>query len=256
RTKEMKAANATWVERTNTKTRDEWVPKSIQENPSSTTETKTPLAASSERPSRRSRVHRETSEPSEPTPVTARESLPAPTSVKATPLMAAPKITESAVPSTEELIARPETKGGSKTQTGPDTSASDSWVPKATPKPAVVEPEMPEPPKESMKVASLPKSRPVDNSVDNLLKMAEQGKGEMPHESDHWVPRKTAMPSPEVDLNKEIARVREQERQQAAATKPKVQIRHDVNNPEEGVLPVSSFEKFSWPLYGRHREYE
>jgi len=28
------------------------------------------------------------------------------------------------------------------------------------------------------------------------------------------------------------------------------------NNPEEGVLPVSSFEKFSGPMYGRHREYE
>jgi len=32
--------------------------------------------------------------------------------------------------------------------------------------------------------------------------------------------------------------------------------RRDVNNPEERVLPVSSFEKFSGPLYGRHREYE
>jgi hypothetical protein len=139
---------------------------------------------------------------------------------------------------------------------GPDTSGSDSWVPKAAPKPAAVEPEMPEPPKEPMQVASIPKSRPVDNSVDNLLKMAEEGKGEMPHESDHWVPQKTALPNPEAALNKEIARAREEEKKQAVAVKPAPPVRHDVNNPEEGVLPVSSFEKFSGPLYGRHREYE
>ena len=35
-----------------------------------------------------------------------------------------------------------------------------------------------------------------------------------------------------------------------------MKVRSDVNNPEEGVLPVSTFEKFSGPMYGRHREYE
>src|SRR5262249_23288963 len=56
-------------------------------------------------------------------------------------------------------------------------------------------------------------------------------------------------------LNKELARIQKQEKEQAAP-KPAPKIRHDVNNPEEGVLPVSSFEKFSGPMYGRHREYE
>ncbi len=35
-----------------------------------------------------------------------------------------------------------------------------------------------------------------------------------------------------------------------------MKVRSDINNPEEGVLPVSTFEKFSGPMYGRHREYE
>lgn len=35
-----------------------------------------------------------------------------------------------------------------------------------------------------------------------------------------------------------------------------MKVKRDVNNPEEGVLPVNQFEKFSGPRYGRHREYE
>jgi hypothetical protein len=59
----------------------------------------------------------------------------------------------------------------------------------------------------------------------------------------------------QVDLNKEIQRVRAEERRRAVPEK-KAPIKRDVNNPEEGVLPVSSFEKFSGSMYGRHREYE
>jgi len=157
---------------------------------------------------------------------------------------------EEQVPTTEELLANADTK------TGPDNSGGDSWVPKSTPKTAVVDLDTPPPPEEPVKVASLPKSRPVDNSVDNMLKMANEGKEAMPGDGDKWVPQKTSLPAPDMDLNSEISRVRQQEKKQAAVVKAQPQIRRDVNNPEEGVLPVSSFEKFSGPMYGRHREYE
>ena len=110
-------------------------------------------------------------------------------------------------------------------------------------------------PKETVQVANIPKPAPVDNSVDNLLKMAGQEKGGMPRESETWTPKKTASSQSEADLNKELERVRAQEKKQAAP-EPVAKIKHDINNPEEGVLPVSSFEKFSGPMYGRHREYE
>ncbi len=57
------------------------------------------------------------------------------------------------------------------------------------------------------------------------------------------------------ELNKELSRIQAQEKAQAVP-KPMPKVRRDVNNPEEGVLPVSTFEKFSGPMYGRHREYE
>jgi hypothetical protein len=163
---------------------------------------------------------------------------------------AAKRAVDTEVPSTEDLLVNSDTKSG------PDTSESDKWAPKATPKQTAREPEVPEAAQEPVKVAMVPKSGPVDNSVDNLLKMANAGKEEAPRDSDTWVPKKTAAVNPEAEINKELARVQAEERKQEAP-KPKVQpIRQDVNNPEEGVLPVSSFEKFSGPMYGRHREYE
>ena len=89
-----------------------------------------------------------------------------------------------------------------------------------------------------------------------MLKIAGQEKTSASHESDLWVPQKNVAPKPDVDLNKELVRIRQEEKRQAAVTKTVVSARRDINNPEEGVLPVSSFEKFSGPLYGRHREYE
>ena len=156
------------------------------------------------------------------------------------------KPVQEAVPSTEDLLVSADAKAG------PDTTEGDKWVPKAVAKPVVAEPEVPQ---EPVKVAMVPKAAPVDNSIENMLKMAGQEKSEMPHESDTWVPKKMAAPKADVDLNKELARIRQEEKRKAAP-KPVVTMRRDVNNPEEGVLPVSSFEKFSGPLYGRHREYE
>lgn len=37
---------------------------------------------------------------------------------------------------------------------------------------------------------------------------------------------------------------------------PKPKVSKDINNPEEGVNPFMSLEKFSGPEYGRHREFE
>ena len=233
-TGQVKVANTTWVEHRDTSAdvqqpetpkrksksaSDEWVPKSVEETPPP------------------------------PPPRSSRSQA------------ASANVADAGVPTTEELITGSSAKASPETsaKAGPDTSASDHWVPKAAPVVPQVAPEpvqpaySPEPPPQ---VAMVPKAKPVDNSVDNLLRMAEQGKGEMPHDSDKWVPKQVAAPASETDLNKEIARAKAQERQEQAAAKPKPLLKHDISNPEEGVLPVSSFEKFSGPLYGRHREYE
>jgi hypothetical protein len=39
-------------------------------------------------------------------------------------------------------------------------------------------------------------------------------------------------------------------------TKPIVKVNRDINNPEEGITPFYSLEKFSGGQYGRHREFE
>ena len=133
---------------------------------------------------------------------------------------------------------------------GPDTKASDAWVPKASPALPASAPEPQQPVNVAMAV------RPaVDNSVENLLKLSSQGKTQMPSGGDAWVPKKTAIPKSEVNLDKELERLRAREKMKEVK-KPEVKVRRDINNPEEGVLPVSSFEKFSVPMYGRHREYE
>lgn len=150
---------------------------------------------------------------------------------------------------TEELLAE-------SNVTGPDTGDSDKWVPKKVvmPKPAP-EPELPATSKQT-KVAMLPKAQ-VDNSIDGLLKKAGEAKGEMPREGDSWVPKNSkAISKEELDMNAELARIKKEEKEKQKKIAPSVKVKRDVNNPEEGVLPVSSFEKFSGPMYGRHREYE
>ena len=37
---------------------------------------------------------------------------------------------------------------------------------------------------------------------------------------------------------------------------PVVKVNRDINNPEEGVLPYYSLEKYSGAQFGRHREFE
>jgi len=195
---------------------------------------------------------------SEPAPVVTErvEPKPTPTPAPANPptsasVAAVPPVPETAksenVPTTEELLST------SNKKSRPDTSEGDAWVPKETPKPVVVEPVVPA--QEPVKVAMIPKPAPVDNSVENILKIANEKKAKESHESDSWVPKKTKKPNLEVDIDREVERIRAQENKQAAQRKPS-RIKLDVNNPEEGVLPVSSFEKFSGPMYGRHREYE
>lgn len=208
---------------------------------------------------------------------------------KEAPASAAPKAPEPAsarktqppvlerVPSTEELLApeaevppaqaapspvvlspissgsgteTPPTHGASK-KSGPDTSEGDTWVPKASPKPVVVEPI----PEEPVKVAMIPKPVPVDNSVENLLKISSEGKSAQSHDSEAWVPQASKTPKPAVDIEREVARMRLQEHKLAAERRV-TEVKRDINNPEEGVLPVSTFEKFSGTMYGRHREYE
>jgi len=172
-------------------------------------------------------------------PTTAVAVSPAPVPIRA--------VEAAAVPSTEELLA----SGNQKS--GPDTSAGDAWVPKETPKTTVPEPALPAP--EPVKVAMVPKPAAVDNSVENLLKIANDKNVGAPHESDAWVPKKTPLSKSAIDLDREVARIRAQENKKAAERKT-VKVRQDINNPEEGVLPVSTFEKYSGPMYGRHREYE
>lgn len=179
----------------------------------------------------------------------------------------APILHEEQVPSTEELLAdekptpkdvdqvaaKPappvEERPEPKVDTKPITSESDAWVPKAVKTPTVVEPVIPEP----KKVAMLPKK---EDPMEKLLRMSENSKTPANQEADAWVPKSTlASGGSEAELSKEIQRAREEERRRKLVA-PKAPIRKDINNPEEGVLPVSSFEKFSGPMYGRHREYE
>jgi hypothetical protein len=189
---------------------------------------------------------------STPNPVSTPKPLPAPIltpSPTPTTPVAPPAAVQAGVPSTEELLAV------SPKKSGPDTTEGDAWVPKAAAKPVVAEPAEPPPPKEPMKVAMAPGPVPVDNSVENLLKIAGERQSGAPRDSDAWVPQKTSMVKPDVDIDREVTRIRAQENQEAAKRKV-VRLKRDINNPEEGVLPVSSFEKFSGPMYGRHREYE
>ncbi|MFA5974538.1 MAG: hypothetical protein WC859_00015 [Elusimicrobiota bacterium] len=146
----------------------------------------------------------------------------------------------------------PPVTGGNDGKIGPDTSEGDKWVPKEVPKPVVKEPEPPEA-ASAPKVAMIP-SKPVDNSIEALLSKASESKKEVPNEGDAWVPKTAKGEKPDAAIQAELARVRQEKVKKSAPVPPPV--RRDINNPEEGVLPVSQFEKVSGPRYGRHREYE
>lgn len=147
---------------------------------------------------------------------------------------------------------------------GPDTAGADAWTPKETPK-RKAEPEEDLALKAAMKVASVPKpttpSPAVNPSIDDLLKVAAESKKAVPSESESWVPKTSTSKrnkADDADVAAEIERVKKMEarKEKAAAASPVIAVRQDVNNPEEGVLPIHSFEKFSGARYGRHREYE
>lgn len=141
---------------------------------------------------------------------------------------------------------------------GPDTQAADAWVPKEVKPRAAVEPEVPVP--SVPQVASVPK--PPSPSISDLLEAAAASRQAVPGESDAWVPRDVKTPSrpTEKEIQVELARVKKLEAEQAALeAKSRAQaapVKKDIGNPEEGVLPIHAFEKFSGGRYGRHREYE
>ena len=163
-------------------------------------------------------------------------------------------------PPTRDSSGSPQTKVGSSTpapaydaaldsnQQGHGALASDQWHPKqGAPAPAEDETAPP------VQVAMMPKNLPPpDTSADGLMKIAAEGQGAVPNEGDRWKPQATKAVASDQDVTAEINRLRA-ERQ---APPPPVKVKRDINNPEEGVLPVNSFERFSGPRYGRHREYE
>ena len=127
---------------------------------------------------------------------------------------------------------------------------SDQWHPKAGAPAAADEVDIVPPPTQ---VAMVPKPAPApDASVESLLKIAAQNQGAVPNEGEKWVPKDVKPVQADADVAEEINRIRAQR----PAPPPPVKVRRDINNPEEGVLPVNSFEKFAGPRYGRHREYE
>lgn len=133
----------------------------------------------------------------------------------------------------------------------PTTSESDNWTPKAVKVKPAPEPELPPPP---VKVAMAPKPAPMDSSLEAILKAAKNAPTAAPNEGESWVPRgRQVSPQMDAEIAAELERVRQAKK---PVPPPVVKVNRDVNNPEEGVLPVSQFEKFEGPRYGRHREYE
>ncbi len=173
-------------------------------------------------------------------------------------------IDDENVPSTEELIAGSPSAAKQPAESEAVTESpqqntralsadSDAWVPKGVKTPSNVEADLAALPKDTKQVARVPKTPSVNDAFLNVPLSNEP----VTQAGDTWVPKKGAVdaPSAEAQMNHELKRIREEEKQQkVVASKPL--IKRDVNNPEEGVLPVSSFEKFSGSMYGRHREYE
>lgn len=184
-----------------------------------------------------------------------------PSPVKSTPAKSAPAVPASPpeVPQNDQALiakakkdlqaAEQESPSSSNDNgTGPDTSESDQWVPKPVKVAAAPEPVVPQP----VQVAMIPKAAPPDASIDNLLKISGQNPAAAAADSDAWVPKNTKLPKADADVIAQLNQIKAQK----PAPAPVVKINRDINNPEAGVLPVNSFEKFVGPRYGRHREYE
>jgi hypothetical protein len=125
--------------------------------------------------------------------------------------------------------------------------ASDAWAPEAVSVPLPeVEATPPPTPVVKVAVAKRPATRPLseEEQIQNAVQLAKKTQ----LASDAWSPSAVAVkPEKEKDLSF-LDRIR------PPPAKPK--IKRDVGNPEAGVLPVSSFERFEGPMYGRHREFE
>jgi hypothetical protein len=74
-------------------------------------------------------------------------------------------------------------------------------------------------------------------------------------ESDVSVPSKIKPPKLDVEIDRDEQRLRAEENK-LAAERQEARMKKDAAHSEEGVLPVSAFEKLSGALFGRHREYE
>ena len=91
-------------------------------------------------------------------------------------------------------------------------------------------------------------------SYDDMVPLSDQVKrgGQGGDGSDTWSPTRR---SPKLDSKEEqalamIAALR------SNTVQPVVKVNRDINNPEEGVRPFYSLEKYSGAQFGRHREFE
>jgi hypothetical protein len=155
---------------------------------------------------------------------------------------AAPVVLESPVPAAAAPAANDNANVVPAANAPANSSLdSDDWVPKNN-----------KPTAEDIAIPAL-KPKAKATSIDDLMQIASVNQGAVPNEANVWVPRNTTLPAPDADIHDELSRVRGK-RKVAPKVVPK--INRDINNPEEGVLPANSFEKFSGSRYGRHREYE
>lgn len=128
------------------------------------------------------------------------------------------------------------------------TLDSDAWTPQPVPPPAAerepvaVSAARQTPAKRRAQAAEKPLSEA--EQMQRAVQLAKRTS----LESDSWSPkpvRLQAEKEPDFSFLEKI--------------KPPTQkpaIKQDIGNPEEGVLPVNSFDKFDGPMYGRHREFE
>ncbi|OGR89923.1 MAG: hypothetical protein A2992_00905 [Elusimicrobia bacterium RIFCSPLOWO2_01_FULL_59_12] len=89
---------------------------------------------------------------------------------------------------------------------------------------------------------------------DEMVPMSEEVRrgGRVTEGSEAWSPSATA---PKLSAKEQQTLAMLNNLKQVAPV-PVVKVNRDVNNPEEGVKPFYSLEKFSGPQYGRHREFE
>jgi hypothetical protein len=128
---------------------------------------------------------------------------------------------------------------------------SDQWTPKPAPAtPSDAELGITNLEDISGKRAGRPKK--VSDDMAGMSDAVKSG-GQVGEGSEAWEPKSTSQ---------KLSAKEEQQLAMANNLKPNVgasrpvKVNRDVNNPEEGVLPFYSLEKYSGAQYGRHREFE